>query len=188
MSPPNQKKLRLLLFEQCNRSCKGCCNKQWDLKAIPKVTNPEEYADYGKVILTGGEPLLYPGIVVETIEEVRKHSNAVIYLYTSCLYKPEMFRYILNLIDGICVTFHDKQDPLVFKKMIKKVSRELMDSKSMRLNVFRGINIWETLDIEELKGWSIKEDIVWIDSCPLPENEVFKRLPSNKVTLLDNVV
>jgi len=29
------KKLRLLLFPDCNRNCAGCCNNDWDLDLLP---------------------------------------------------------------------------------------------------------------------------------------------------------
>lgn len=28
-------KLRLLLFEECDRDCPGCCNRDWDLRSFP---------------------------------------------------------------------------------------------------------------------------------------------------------
>ena len=28
-------KLRLLLFEECDRDCPGCCNRDWDLRSLP---------------------------------------------------------------------------------------------------------------------------------------------------------
>ena len=48
-----KKTLRLLLFEDCNRNCKKCCNKQWDLKLLPEVGS---FKDWDEIILTGGEP------------------------------------------------------------------------------------------------------------------------------------
>jgi hypothetical protein len=49
---------------------------------------------------------------------------------------------------------------------------EYLKSKSLRLNVFHGIS---------LKGidtscWIIKKDMKWIKNCPLPKDEVLKRL------------
>jgi len=125
---------------------------------------------------------------METIREVRQYSDASIYLYTSCFNKPEIFNCILKLIDGVCVTFHDKEDPLVFKKVLKYIPIDIKRSKSLRLNVFKGIDIWKTYTMLELREWEIKEDIVWINPCPLPENEVFKRLPLDTVRPVDDIV
>jgi molybdenum cofactor biosynthesis enzyme MoaA len=43
------KKLRLLVTSECNRSCSGCCNKEWDLDKLPVC---ESYKDYDEIYLT----------------------------------------------------------------------------------------------------------------------------------------
>ena len=37
------KKLRLLLFTNCNRGCEGCCNLDWDLASLPIVDDFSQY-------------------------------------------------------------------------------------------------------------------------------------------------
>ena len=49
-------KLRLLLLDDCNRNCPGCCNRDWDLQALPLC---QDYTPYRLIMLTGGEPMLY---------------------------------------------------------------------------------------------------------------------------------
>ena len=55
--PMSIDKLRLLLFEECNRSCPGCCNRDWDLQPLPVCY---DLPPYRIILLTGGEPMLYP--------------------------------------------------------------------------------------------------------------------------------
>ena len=45
-------KLRLVLFEACDRCCPGCCNHDWDLKNLPVCT---DYTPYEMIMLTGGQ-------------------------------------------------------------------------------------------------------------------------------------
>ena len=33
------KKLRLLVTKNCDRSCPGCCNKDWNLDKLPNATH-----------------------------------------------------------------------------------------------------------------------------------------------------
>ena len=55
------KKLRLLLTENCNRECKGCCNTDWDIKNLPEISADEIINEnFDLIMITGGEPLLYP--------------------------------------------------------------------------------------------------------------------------------
>ncbi len=44
----DQKKLRLLLFEECTRSCPGCCNRDWDLQSLPVC---RDYSPYQLIML-----------------------------------------------------------------------------------------------------------------------------------------
>ena len=60
--------LRLIITEECNRSCVGCCNNDFNLKNLPIVNM---FKNYDKVIITGGEPMLYPDRVKQVISEVR---------------------------------------------------------------------------------------------------------------------
>lgn len=80
MAKEKNKKLRLLLFEKCNRNCKGCCNKQWDLSKLP-IEN--DFTGYKLIILTGGEPLLEPDLVKNVIRMIRNKTDAKIILYTA---------------------------------------------------------------------------------------------------------
>ncbi|MBU1087771.1 MAG: hypothetical protein KKD05_09695, partial [Candidatus Omnitrophica bacterium] len=56
------KKLRLLLFTECNRNCNGCCNNDWDLKSL---LNEHLFKEYSEILLTGGEPMLHPELILE---------------------------------------------------------------------------------------------------------------------------
>jgi len=47
------KKLRFLLWEDCNKQCSGCCNKQFDLDNLLKVSSTE-FQSYDEIELTGG--------------------------------------------------------------------------------------------------------------------------------------
>ena len=37
--------LRLLLWEECNRTCQGCCNKDWDLSSLDAYDADERGTD-----------------------------------------------------------------------------------------------------------------------------------------------
>lgn len=53
-----KEKIHLLVTTLCDRNCKHCCNKQYDLNEIPYVTM-EELSRAKKVYITGGEPFKY---------------------------------------------------------------------------------------------------------------------------------
>ncbi len=165
------KKLRLLLFKDCNRSCVGCCNEDWDLDDLEQESN---FKWYDEILLTGGEPMLKPEIVFETVFKIKESSDAKIYLYTAKIDNVNQLSGILNFIDGITVTLHSEEDVEYFEELDKFLwsnQSYYASRKSFRLNVFKGISIGCLS-----KLWEVKRDIEWVKDCPLPENEVFKKL------------
>lgn len=159
------KKLRLLITKNCNKDCSGCCNKQWDLSKLPVCTS---YAEYDEIMITGGEPMTEPLRVQRLIRAIRKENTfAKIILYTTDL--ATVLFYCLDwMLDGLTVTIHDRYDARHFVESEREADFD--ESLSLRLSIFKGISIGP------LKyKWKIKEDIEWIDPCPLPENEVFMR-------------
>ena len=163
-------KLRLLLFEDCNRNCPGCCNKDWDLKNLPVE---KDFSEYDIVMLTGGEPMLYPHLVLAMIGEVRKQSEAQVYVYTAKVDDLVSSAIVLDRADGITLTLHTQDDVekfLHFNTLISQ-SPSLKEGKSLRLNVFKDIVVWGNTS-----RWNVKYDIEWIEDCPLPEDEKFARM------------
>lgn len=154
-------KLRLLLFEECNRNCPGCCNHDWDLKSLPVC---QDYTPYRLIMLTGGEPMLRPDIIVQAVKDIRVQTDAPIYLYTAY---PEGLEDILPMLDGVTITIHEAADVPRFQRFLYRASG--LEGKSLRLNVFQ--------EAGELyaAGWKAKNGMKWIKDCPLPKGEVLMR-------------
>uniref|UniRef100_A0A6H2A3H0 Putative iron-sulfur binding domain containing protein n=1 Tax=viral metagenome TaxID=1070528 RepID=A0A6H2A3H0_9ZZZZ len=172
LSPKGEKemkKLRLIIFKECNKSCIGCCNKDWDLKNLPIET---DFSQYDEILLTGGEPMLVPLSIIRTIKRIR-HANktAKIYLYTAKTYPPLDLLSVLNFLDGITVTLHEQWDVEEFRFFNNIITGSEI-TKSFRLNIFKGIDIKNL----NLSKWIIKNNMTWIKNCPLPKGEVLKRL------------
>ena len=164
------KKLRLLLFEECDRACEGCCNKDWDLASLEVE---KDFRDYDLIMLTGGEPMLNPQTILRAARRIRETTRAPIILYTAMVRKPETLLIVVNQLDGMTLTLHGQEDVEDFKflnGMILKGGR-LIGNKSLRLNVFKGVDLTGI----DLSRWQVKPDIEWIKNCPLPGDEVLKR-------------
>jgi hypothetical protein len=165
-------KLRLLLHTQCKKACEGCCNKDWDLTKLPKVSS---FKDFSEINLTGGEPMLYPYLILDTIYMIRNQNKSVpIYLYTADVSDSYGLLVLLEKINGLTVTLHGQEDVESFRlcNELMKYAKKIGWEKSLRLNIFKGI---DTGDID-LSLWKVKKDIEWQKNCPLPKDEVFMRL------------
>lgn len=159
------KKLRLLLWSDCNRSCPGCCNKDWNLDALMRV-RVKDFEGVQTIMLTGGEPMIYPDRLKNAIKAIRMVSSASIYVYTAKVDTPDA-REVLIAADGMTVTLHCQADVEPFLKFAQSVKGL---ARSLRLNIFKGIEVPEIP-----AGWVVKDNIEWIKDCPLPQDEVFMK-------------
>lgn len=162
-------KLRLLLWRDCNRSCKGCCNEDYDLDALPVC---DDFSPYEEILLTGGEPMLFPTYVHKVIRRIRTTSNADIYIYTAKLDDEDAALSVLAAADGMTATLHTPEDALPFLRFSHRVLNwNLHKSRSLRANVFKGVGLRV-----HPSGWDVRSGLKLRKDCPLPEDEVFMRL------------
>lgn len=163
-------KLRLVMFEQCNRSCEGCCNNDWDLNGLDVC---DSFEGYDMIMLTGGEPMLKPDLVIETAERIRQNSMAKIILYTAKSRRALDLIAVMHWLDGLTLTLHEQYDVEAFIQLNKLIQRSpSLFCKDLRLNVFSNVDI----DGLNTRFWQVKDGIEWIKDCPLPEGEVIQRL------------
>ena len=167
------KKLRLLVTKSCNRSCAGCYNKNFDLDSLPVIT---DFSHYEKVMITGGEPMLFPHALLDLISEIRAQNSTVkIYLYTA---SPDVLenRAILSSIDGLQLSLHktniNEMTTFNFRQVILKDAREWCKI-STRLSVFPEM---DNVIVIRPEVWDVIRFQDWIDNCPLPDDELFGRI------------
>jgi len=165
-------KLRLLLWEECPKRCPLCANRHYDLKALPVV---DGYAGYEEIVLTGGEPMLWPDRVKETVAEIRQQTDAPVYMYTAWTRDVFEVLSVLKRLDGLTVSIHNYGDVLNFALVNIAVEKLwfLLSDKSLRLKIFEGSRMHP--ERFNLSRWQV-ERVKWLEHCPLPENEVFMRL------------
>jgi hypothetical protein len=143
------------------------------LAALPAETN---FRDYDMVCLTGGEPMLYPDLIYAAADKIREQDKDVpIILYTACTrYKNLLLMLLWKKLDGLTVTLHGQGDVVQFLKFHERLMETgIYQDKSLRLNIFKGVEL--PAPIEGIDVWRIKDEIEWIENCPLPDGEVFRR-------------
>lgn len=136
--------------------------------------------DYDEIMITGGEPLLYPLLVRELIQGLRvlRHGTQTkFYVYTSVAH-PAIFPTVLDEADGIVLTPHNEGSIDLFCRLNANLLRapEKTNGKSLRLCLFPDIKAMLPQGID-LSLWQVK-DIEWKKDCPLPYGEDFRRLPN----------
>lgn len=86
----------------------------------------------------------------------------------------------INLVDGIVLTPHTKDDISYFKQLNNEMLKHWWQftdygrhtDLSMRLNVLPEIKDFLP---ENLNRWKVKE-IQWLENCPVPEGEDLRRV------------
>jgi len=137
------------------------------LDSIERCT---DFSGYDEIMLTGGEPMLYPAQVLRVINDIRKqNSTAKIFMYTAKLDNTLNALTLLKDLDGITVTLHDENDRPHLRRFENLVETLEWRDKSLRLNVF-GDTIGNVR-----RGWKVKR-MEWAVDCPVPSDEDFRRL------------
>ena len=157
-------KLRILFTPDCNRRCKGCCNRNWTGEP-PVEMSVEQIRAYDEIYITGGEPMLYPKELLEFIKGVRTDTNKV-FLYTAKPFPKADFLNIVKHLDGVTLTLHSYADRKAFMDAMYHITP--FPKKSMRLNAFKG----QVMPFRNGSGWKYRQ-MTWITDAPLPDGEVF---------------
>jgi len=145
-----------------------CQNQHWDLAALAREIH---FGEYSEIMLTGGEPMLVPEVVISTAKKIRSGSQAKIYLYTAKTDNWQAILSVLLFIDGMSVTPHNQTDIAHFEKL-NKILYGSQINKSLKLNLFTD---YEFVIEGNLDMWRVKRK-VWFKTKHIPKNEIFKRI------------
>lgn len=164
------KKLRLLITADCPNKCPMCCNNRYNLEKIPVV---ESFDGYEEIMITGGEPLLFPKYVAFLALAIKIRTKAKIYIYTAN-FNIKAFSLLSLVVDGFVYTPHSKKDVDDFIRLNDYVSSTPVSKYcSLRLNIFPEVEPFFLG--ADLHCWKVKK-MKWIKDCPVPEGEDFRRL------------
>lgn len=112
-------KLRLLVTTKCPNKCPMCCNNSWDFSKLPVV----EHFNYKEIMITGGEPLLFPEKLanlaesIKTVQKLAYGNKGKLFLYTAL---ADMLPNYIRYFDGVVYTPHSVNDvhsllePIIF--------------------------------------------------------------------------
>ena len=148
-------KLRLLVTTKCPNKCPMCCNNSWDFSKLPVV----EHFNYKEIMITGGEPLLFPEKLanlaesIKTVQKLAYGNKGKLFLYTAL---ADMLPNYIRYFDGVVYTPHSVNDI----HSLLEANNFLLDYKD---------------DNTDLSLWKVK-DMQWIKDCPVPADEEFKRV------------
>lgn len=179
--------IHLFVHDKCLDKCPKCCNKNFNIDAIPAVQQ-QEWDEAHTVCLTGGEPFLRENFENFVGLLRAQHPNIEnFYVYTS---GTAAYRYIsvhgAPPIDGISFCPKTFRDWIFLMKLC--ANRQIQELKSNRLYV-----MLEEIDVYNFKAEISQAAIYgiidtaantlgcdvffrrWIDNIESRDNEIFRR-------------
>lgn len=175
-------KARVLITEDCNRNCSGCCN------TYSKIMRNAQYIDdlgdlpprLSEIMITGGEPMLFPDKTERIARELRSRSpSSRIYLY-SALYHSNLEN-IIPIIDGLHYTIHEgatKGDLKLLDRLqgLLQAYRKDWSEKSFRLYIDNRVhlpvrvipNVWTQVNMSK---WLTERELLDKQPEGLPKDE-----------------
>lgn len=169
--------MHLLITDKCDRDCKYCCNKQYDVNDIPIVTK-EEYESVDTVCLTGGEPFKYAEPSYMALRLKNRYQNIKnVYAYANAeplykwLEKNEYDRFerivFTTALDGLSVSIKNEEDASAFEKLVNHPF--IKSLKSNYLYVMNGLNPEQTGNFKVINR-------EWQEDFKPAKNTIFRRL------------
>ena len=173
-----KKNIHLMVTTLCNRNCKYCCNKQYDLNSIPFVTDAE-LKEAETLFLTGGEPFAYsnPSEIAKWYKK-RYHNIKKVIVYTNAL---ELLGYIarcgyLDAIDGLNISIKTLRDYNAAVMLFK------MEGRRFPKSLFPNSRIYNFLPYESSLPAVIEEsgvkviDRYWQEEFKPSNDSIFRRM------------
>lgn len=176
-----EKVIHLLITEKCDRDCKFCCNKQYNMDEIP-YASVDELSAAESIFLTGGEPFAhsYPGIIAFEMKSLYDVKN--VYVYSNAL-ELAVYRErgdSLAYIDGITISIKNIKDKIAFDACIVS-DEQVMSLPSNRLYVFDGLYPKNIEKVRNLHNFEVfdrewKEEFVPADDSIFRKHRFYKFL------------
>lgn len=176
-------KARVLITEDCNRNCTGCCNN------FESIMQHAQYIDtlyelpqfLTEIMISGGEPMLYPERTLRITRELRdQYPLSKIYLYSSFYNKN--LEEIIPLLDGFQYTIHEgatESDLVLLDKLQELLENHRKDwhDKSFRLYIDDKVdlpvrvlpNVWNKAKVST---WLTENELLDIQPNGIPEGEL----------------
>lgn len=170
-----EKIVHLMITNKCDRNCKYCCNKQYDVNKIPIISG-EELNNARELYLTGGEPFAYanPCYIADLLKNLYSNIERVI-VYTNAYEFGEYLKQggCIYGIDGLTISIKDKRDKAAFEEYIL-YNKEVNNLKYLRLYIFDEVDI-SIEEIVEIPCWYDIRERKWQKEFNAAPNSIFRR-------------
>lgn len=167
-----KKTARVIVTFGCNRKCPGCCNSQ--LPEHRTIHSDEELMKYQEIVITGGEPMLIPGKVLEFINRMwDKGYRGKMYLYTSLWNGKGISKEILKELDGLTFTLHAECTDADIIALKNLSNSGILQNKDFGSRLIIDKRVYDRYDLSNINfsRWDIIRKLEWKEKCSPASNE-----------------
>ncbi len=175
-----KKVMHLMVTSLCDRDCKYCCNKQYDLNSIPYATD-EELRGVETLCLTGGEPFAYTKPNAIAYHYKHKYPNimrVIVYTNTYELWSSSIInRAPLGNIDGLNISIKNLGDYLVLDDIIQ--DKEVCSLPLNRIYVFNEERYEDTMHLLTKYDKLSRFEVIrreWQEDFKPADDSIFRRI------------
>lgn len=167
-----KKTARVIVTFGCNRKCPGCCNSQ--LPEYRTIHSDEELMKYQEIVITGGEPMLIPGKVLEFINRMwDKGYRGKMYLYTSLWNGKGISKEILKELDGFTFTLHAECTDADIIALKNLSNSGILQNKDFGSRLIIDKRVYDRYDLSNINfsRWDVIRKLEWKEKYSPAPNE-----------------
>lgn len=167
-----EKIIHLMITTLCNRNCKHCCNKQYDINSIPFVTK-EELLKAEILFLTGGEPFDFCNPNNIALYYKKRYPNIkkiIVYTNAKELAEYRMMGGKVDYIDGVNISLKNQEDKKFFESYIC-FDKDINNLSDNRIYAFP-----KTQDVIYNSKIYLKIDREWQIDFEASPDSIFRRI------------
>lgn len=169
-----KKTARVIVTLDCNRKCPGCCNNKLPEHRI--VHNDADLMKYQEIVITGGEPMLIPGKVLEFVNRMwAKGYRGKMYMYFSYWNGKGISKEILKELDGFTFILHAECTDVDIIALENLSNSGLLQNKDFSSRLIIDKRVYERYDLSNINfmRWSIIRKFEWKEMCsPIPNEDL----------------
>ena len=167
-----KKTARVIVTFGCNRKCHGCCNIQ--LPEHKVIFSDEELMKYQEIVITGGEPMLIPGKVLEFLNCIwEKGYRGKTYMYTSFWNGKGISKEILKELDGFTFTLHAECTDTDIMALKNLSNSGILQNSNFNSRLVIDKRVYDRYDLSNINfsRWSVIRKLEWKETCSPASNE-----------------
>lgn len=126
---------------------------------------------FEEVIITGGEPLLFPNRLKHFVSRIPNVSLTTLYTANPIVSMDAKLK-ALDYFNRITITIHEEEDIQQLRDLLLAGENRNRTQQFLRVHIFDNIKLPEDVLAKLTNYTTTVVNKTWIENCPLPQDEM----------------